>query len=177
MSTAPDDRPSTIEHELRDVQSELVHVRDLYRRLLAEQVRHDRDVYTAARRAAQDDRRAWSDHHFQHIIERSLIPVSGLIYRVQQLPERPGKAQVAELKAAAVDADWTLRSFRKATEAAPDFGARVRAEVTRLRGYIRRAGGELHRAAGDRERDGDRCCCAGCELVRGMDDTREEDTA
>jgi hypothetical protein len=168
--TGEDTASRFVEDELRDVQAELTRTRDLYHRMLQAQVRHDRDVYTDARRKAQDDRIAWADHYFRHLIARSAGPVSDLIYRVQQVPDRPSNAQVADLKAAAAAADWTFQLAQKTVEAQPDFGSRVRVEVSRLRGYIRSAGEALHRAAAGRERDGDRCCCAGCELIRGMDD-------
>jgi hypothetical protein len=89
--TEQDPTAVSVEDQLRDVQAKLTTVRGLYSRMLQERVRHDRDVYTAARRAAQDDRIAWADIHFTHIIAGRHALIRGTRQRIPGGVRRCGR--------------------------------------------------------------------------------------
>lgn len=132
----------------------------------------ERDIYAAARRAAQEDRRAWSDLYFGKLVRDAGQPFRALAYRVMQLGDRPSKQVLEDLRSVARQADARLDYGYQVIEQDPGYGDRVNAEVVRLRAYIHKAGQELHARYGvDAEgRSGSGPCrCPGCELIRNMD--------
>lgn len=133
----------------------------------------ERDIYAAARRAAQDDRVAWRDHYFGALIREVGQPLRALTYRVMQLADKPSKQVMEDLRMAATLADRQLDYGYSVIEADPLYGDRVNAEVVRLREYVRTRGQRLHRQweAAYGARQSGPCTCEGCELIRGMDRT------
>lgn len=144
--------------------------------LLQDQVKHDRAVYTAARREAAEQQLARGGLYLGAIVRRSATPITGLIYRISELSERPGPKVVEELKAAARTAQWTLdgvvtnRVLDEVAERDPEvkLTEAQAAEIQRLRAVIVEQGQHLHTDNGPRT--GHRCECTGCELIRAMDD-------
>lgn len=151
--------------------------------LLQDQVRHDRAVYAAARRAAAEWQSALAGLYLNAAIRKAAAPVSGLIYRISQLPDRPGPKVVEDLKAAARQADWVLdglvrdKALAEIGERDPDvkLANAQAAEIGRLRQVIVEQGQLLHSDSGPRA--GRRCECTGCELIRAMDDVPAEQAA
>lgn len=146
--------------------------------LLQDQVKHDRSVYAAAQRGVAEKRNARGGMYLAAIVRRSAVPITGLIYRISQLPDRPGPKVVEELKAAARSAQWTLDGVvtdEVLTEIAErDPGVRLTemqaAEIARLREFVTEQGRRLHREHADLGSALGRCECPGCELIRSMDD-------
>lgn len=155
-----------------DTEQELARVQTLLARLTMSEAQRERDLYAAARRAAADDRRSWSDHYFGIAVSNALQPVQGLIYRCLNLSERPGRQVAEDIRCAARMADAAVKHGVQVAEADPLYGDKVNAEVVRLRAYITDAAKELHTRYGadPAQRSGDGSCrCPGCELIRGMD--------
>ncbi|MER5902953.1 hypothetical protein ABT150_23080 [Streptomyces mirabilis] len=144
--------------------------------LLQDQVKHDRAVYTAARREAAEQQIAHGGLYLGAIVRRAATPITGLLYRISQLPDRPGSKVVEELRNAARTAEWTLngvvndRVLHEVAERDPEVTlAEAQAdEIQRLRAVIVEQGQHLHTDAGPRTSH--RCECTGCELIRAMDD-------
>lgn len=158
-----------------------------YSSLLQDQVKHDRAVYTAAQRGAVERQNARGGMYLEVIVRRSALPITGLIYRISQLPDRPSPKVVEELKAAARSAQWTLDgvvSSKVLGEIADqDPGVKLTeaqaAEIARLREFIAGLGRKLHAKHGGRgaRESGWRCECSGCELIRAMDDPADIEQA
>lgn len=168
--------PAMLTAWLAAAQAELTRVSNQNSRMLMDQVRHDREVYAAAQRAAQEDRRSWSDLYFGKLVRDSGQPFRALAYRVMQLSDRPGAQVLEDLRSVARQADARLDYGYQVVEQDPGYGDRVNAEVVRLRAYIHKAGQGLHARYGvDAEgRSGPGPCrCPGCELIRGMDVVEE----
>ena len=150
--------------------------------LLQDQVKHDRSVYAAARRAAAEWQSALAGLYLNAAVRKAASPVTGLIYRISQMPDRPGAKVVEELKAAAQQAEWMLdgvvrdAALAEIGERDPDvkLAEAQAAEIERLRTVIVQQGQNLHTDNGPRT--GPRCECPGCELIRAMDDVPVEHT-
>lgn len=146
--------------------------------LLQDQVKHDRAVYAAARREAVEQQMARGGLYLGAIVRRSATPITGLLYRISQLPDRPGPKVIDELRQAARHAQWTLdgvvtdKVLDQVAQRDPDVKLveAQAAEIQRLREFIVTVGQQLHSASSG-PRVNHRCECAGCELIRGMDDT------
>lgn len=154
--------------------------------LLQDQVKHDRSVYAAAMRQAREAVDARGGMYLEAIVRRSALPLTGLVHRVTELPERPGPKVVEELKAAAQRVKWQLDGVvtRSVLDevARTDEGVKLvdaqAAEIQRLRESITAQGHRLHdEHAAAMGRASGRCECPGCELIRSMDDDRETEAA
>lgn len=149
--------------------------------LLQDRVQHDRSVYAAARRSAAEQHSALAGLYLNAAVRKAAVPVTGLIYRISQLPDRPGPKVVEELKGAAQQAEWTLdgvvrdKALAEIAERDPDvkLANAQAAEINRLREVIQAEGRRLHAGHGHRQ-VGHRCECTGCELIRAMDDVPAE---
>ena len=140
-----------------------------YENLLQEQVVHDREVYAAARANAQRDRGGWEATVRRAFHRQYLEPLNVLAYQASILPERPKKADLDPLRNAAPEC---LRMLREPPQDADTrLATQMNAEIQRLRGLVVAAGRQLHSAAGLGEVMS--CRCAGCELIRDMDDVRD----
>lgn len=149
---------------------------DRYMRLLTERRKDSDRTHSAARRKYYEDLlRAIERDQVRYVVERALVPVTGLIYRVHSLGERCSQKKVAELKAAATQADSWLRDARSASNPDQQFAEEAAAEIARLRRYIREAGQRLHTTYAQDTAHG--CECPGCLLIVDMDlvpDGRED---
>lgn len=153
-----------------------------YSNLLQDQVKRDRSVYAAARRAAAEWHSALAGLYLNAAVRKAALPVTGLIYRISQMPDRPSAKVVEELKAAARQAEWALdgvvrdKALAEIGERDPDvkLAEAQAAEIQRLRNVIVQRGQLLHTDNGPRT--GPRCECPGCELIRAMDDAPAEHT-
>jgi hypothetical protein len=144
-------------------------------------------VYTAARREATENLNARGGLYLGAIVRRSATPITGLLYRISQLPDRPGPKVVEELRSAAQTVQWTLdgvvtdRVLGEVAEHDPEVKlteAQV-AEIERLREFVTEQGRRLHAehgGSGARETEW-RCECPGCELIRAMDDVGAPEAA
>lgn len=154
-----------------------------YSTLLQDRVKHDRSVYAAAGRSAREAVNARGGMYLDAIVRRSALPLTGLLYRISELPDRPGPKMVEELKGAARTARWTLDGVvtRKVLDevARTDEGVKLveaqAAEIQRLRGVVTAQAKRLHDEHGTKGTRGNgwRCECPGCEMIRDMDDDRE----
>lgn len=154
-----------------------------YSSLLQDQSKHDRAVYTAASRQAREAVDARGGMYLAAVLRRSALPVTGLIYRISQLPERPGPKAVAELQQAARTVQWQLDGVVTdkmiGEVAVRDEGVKLvdaqAAEIRRLRDVLTAQAKTLHAEHGQRgTRENEwRCECPGCEMIRDMDDDRE----
>lgn len=151
--------------------------------LLQDQVKHDRAVYAAARRESVENLNARGGLYLGAIVRRSATPITGLLYRISQLPDRPGPKVVEELRNAARTAQWALdgvvtnKVLGEVAERDPEvkLTEAQAAELQRLRDVIVKQGQRLHTDSGPRV--GHRCECAGCELIRAMDDMPAQQAA
>lgn len=162
--------------ELDDVRAELAELRGRYDREVNRRPRWERDVYTAARRSAEEDRRAWMEIYLAQLLDRTAPWLRELTYKIGNLPDRPKLADVQTLRQVGRTAEHVLNTYREELASRPDYGRKVRAEVDRLRAYVVGRGSALHASlATDADRDVETyglgaCRCVGCELIRGMDD-------
>lgn len=163
--------------ELSRLHAESRRHENAYSSLLQDQVKHDRSVYSAANRQAREAVDARGGMYLEAIVRRSAQALTGLIYRVSELPERPGPKVVEELKNAAQSVKWQLDGVvtRGVLDevARTDEGVKLvdaqSAEIKRLREVISAEGRRLHAGHSHRQ-TGIRCECTGCELIRAMDD-------
>jgi hypothetical protein len=126
-----------------------------FSRLLQQQVRHDRDVYAAAKRDAWDGVLHNTNLHVKSQAAREL---RHLAFNLTRLPEKPRPVDIEFIRTAARDVTAVLDGI---DVEAP--GTEL-AEVRRLRDALVAAGQQLHKTL---ESDGTgRCRCAGCELIR-----------
>lgn len=152
-----------------------------YSSLLQDQVKHDRAVYAAARREAAEWQSALAGLYLNAAVRKAAVPVTGLIYRISQLTDRPGPKVIEELKGAARQAQWMLdgvvrdKALAEIADRDPDvkLAEAQSAEIKRLREVIQAEGRRLHAGHGHRQ-TGPRCECTGCELIRAMDDVPAE---
>lgn len=143
--------------------------------ILVDQAKRERVVLATTRRNAQDDRRTLAGHYLQALIEGADRPITGLIYRIEQLPERGGVKPVAALKEAARDAKYEISVAQRHRATHPEMVTigMQRAEIARLRDYISSAAAAIHTLLSTRVSG---CDCPGCELLIGMDDVPAEVT-
>jgi hypothetical protein len=170
--------------ELERTQKESRRHENAYSSLLQDQVKHDRAVYTAARREATEQQIARGGLYLGAIVRRAATPITGLIYRISQLPDRPGSKVIEELRSAARTAQWSLdgvvtdKVLDEVAERDPEVKLTEAqgAEIKRLRDVIAEQGQRLHRDYADLGSTLGRCECPGCELIRAMDDVPVEPT-
>lgn len=170
---------------LTQAQAESRRHENAYSSLLQDQVKHDRSVYSAASRQAKEAVDARGGLYLNAIVRRSALPLTGLIYRISELSERPGPKVVEELKSAAQSVKWqldgvvtrsVLDEVARTDEGVKLVDAQV-AEIKRLREFIAAQGRRLHAEHGPRKGGEGRCECTGCELIRAMDDAPAEQAA
>lgn len=165
-----------LNQQLERTQAESRRHENAYSSLLQDRVKHDRSVYAAAHRKQEATQIARSGLYLSALIRRSALPITGLIYRISQLPDRPGPKLVEELRAAARAAQWQLdgvvtdKVIGEIAERDPDvkLTEAQAAEIGRLREVVMAEGRRLHAGHGHRQ-TGPRCECTGCELIRAMD--------
>jgi hypothetical protein len=167
-----------LNREVEQAYAEARRHHNAYSTLLQDRVNHDRSVYAAANRQAKEAVEARGGMYLEAIVRRSALPLTGLVYRVSELPERPGPKVVEELKNAAQRVRWQLDGVvtRGVLDevARTDEGVKLvdaqSAEIQRLREFITEQGRRLHSEHGEKvERVSGRCECPGCDLVRDMD--------
>lgn len=170
-------------HDLSDgcPEDSAAHWRDLYEsadrrateeatkasRLLQEQVRHDRDVYAAARRAAWDEVLFNTNLYVKGGAYRELYDLS---WQLGHIPDKPKPADLMFLSHAAQEVTKALDSI---DVEAP--GTQL-GELRRLRDAVNAAGRRLHAEMVVPD-ETDHCRCAGCELIREvyLSDQEESD--
>lgn len=132
--------------------------------LLMGRARWERNVTAAIRRREWEQVAARDDLYARYEVSKRMIPLDGVLYRVEQLGERASAKQVAALKDAVRDARHLLSLDRTKPDTALLDGAY--AEIERLRQVIAEQARALHEdlAAGEVS-----CHCGGCELIRAMD--------
>ena len=170
-----------LNRELTRVQAESRRHENAYSSLLQDQVKHDRSIYAAASRQAREAVDARGGLYLAAILRRSALPITGLVYRISELPERPGPKVIEELKGAARNAQWRLDGVVTSQVvdevARTDEGVKLveaqAAETQRLRGVITAQAQRLHAEHGPVRGGEGRCECPGCEMLRVMDDDRE----
>ncbi|MCU1615022.1 MAG: hypothetical protein JWO98_2562 [Frankiales bacterium] len=137
--------------------------------LIVAQERRDREARAAARRSVEDDRAAWSQRVLDKYVREALLPITGLIYRIEQLPDRLSPKAMAAFKAATGDTARTVADARRRLDADEELAlvGKQRAEILRLREYVTVAGRTLHKQLTTFSAT---CGCFGCDLIRGMDD-------
>lgn len=170
-----------LNREVEQAHAEARRHHNAYSVLLQDQVKHDRSVYAAASRQAKEAVQARGGMYLEAIVRRSAVPLTGLIYRISELPERPGPKVVEELKNAAQAVRWQLDGV--VTDQVVDEVARTdegvklvdaqAAEIQRLRDVVLAQARRLHDEHGPRRGGEGRCECPGCEMIRDMDDDRE----
>lgn len=151
--------------ELDAIKDDWLHVRNQYSTMLTQQNRWERDVRTAAKREAEDNRRAWSEVYMDALLRQADYPLRVLIERARNITTKPSGRQVEELRQAAVDAADMLKK-RPDTEELKA-AEHWRTEAWRLRDYIRAAARKLHAESGW---NSGTCRCTVCEMTRGMDE-------
>ncbi|WP_406227447.1 hypothetical protein [Streptomyces anthocyanicus] len=172
-----------LNRELERTQRESRRHENAYTSLLQDQVKHDRAVYAAARRAAAEDRIAWAGMYLSHLVAQSAHSINAVINRAAELPDgRIPVEQGRELKAAAERAKWAMSGLVghrqsqleevRQQNAAISLVEKQRQEILRLREFITNLGQRLHAKHGGTNRG--RCECSGCELIRAMDDVPAE---
>lgn len=171
-----------LNQDLERANAEANRYQNAYSTLLQDQVKHDRAVYAAAGRQAREAVEARGGMYLEVIVRRSAVPLTSLIYRVSELPERPGPKVTEELKNAAQRVQWQLDGVvtREVLDevARTDAGVKLvdaqSTEIKRLREFIAEQGKRLHAEHGPRKGGEGRCECPGCELIRSMDDMPAE---
>jgi hypothetical protein len=124
-------------------------------RLLQQQVRHDRDVYAAAKRDAWDEVLRNANLHVKSQAAREL---RHLVFNLTRLPEKPRPVDIEFIRTAARDVTTVLNGI---DVEAP--GTEL-AELHRLRNALTAAGQQLHKVLVPDETG--HCRCRGCELIR-----------
>lgn len=169
-----------LNREVEQAHAEARRHQNAYSMLLQDQAKHDRSVYAAASRQAQEAVQARGGMYLEVIVRRSALPLTGLIHRISELPERPGPKVVEELKNAAQSVRWQLDGVvtRGVLDevARTDEGVKLvdaqSAEIQRLRDVVTAQARRLHDEHGPRKGGEGRCECPGCEMIRDMDDDR-----
>lgn len=146
-----------VQANLKDVQAELTHTRDLYMRLLMNRARDERAARTAMRRETWEQVLNGYDRYIRARAKEELLRLVG---RIEMLPEKPTRKQLDGLRWAAELTKHDLESIEdETTNAAVE-------ELKRLRAKVRE---QAHRIATG-EHDGEYCECPACELIRACDD-------
>lgn len=175
-----------LDRELGRVQAESRRHENAYNSMLQNQVQRDRSAWSAARRAATEDRAAWAGMYLGALVSRSAGHINEVIHRAAELPD--GRVPVdltRALKEAASRAKWQMLGLIGGREQLEEARAqnptislveKQREEILRLRDCINRLGQQLHRKHGSKgtRENGWRCECPGCELIRSMDEPPAE---
>jgi hypothetical protein len=132
--------------------------------LLMGRAQWERDAAAAIRRSEWEKVNTYGAQSARAKARNLVQPVEGVLYRVEQLGERAGAKQVAELKQAVEKARLTLRHF--AVDEATGLEGEAEAEIAQLRAFVMEQGRALHEdvSVGDLP-----CRCRGCALIRAMD--------
>lgn len=170
-----------LNREVAQAQAEARRHHNAYSMLLQDQAAHDRSVYAAARRGAETRHEARAGLYLEVIVRRSAVPLTGLIYRISELSERPGPKVIEDLKYWAQHVqrqlDGVVTREVLSEVARTDEGVRLvdaqSAEIQRLRDVVMAQARRLHDEHGPRKGGEGRCECPGCEMIRDMDDDRE----
>lgn len=133
---------------------------------LAQEARREREMAAVIRGREWRQVQLHGEREAHHRAAELLRPIEGVLYRIEQLGDRAGVKQVAELKTAVRNARHTLTLYAK--PAPPTFDSSPRQETNRLRDYILQRGRAIHREQGT-DRPDEMCRCQGCELIRQMD--------
>ncbi|MFE4826758.1 hypothetical protein [Streptomyces sp. NPDC056672] len=99
---------------------EQIDTRDRYMGLLTSLRHHDDAVRTAATSAFREH----SDRYAQHAVRQHIRPFHALLYRVEQLPDRPSPQQMDGLRSAAVRVRFELKESGPAEDLIDPEGAR-----------------------------------------------------
>ncbi|MGW2056231.1 hypothetical protein ACWCOZ_20350 [Streptomyces sp. NPDC001840] len=99
---------------------EQIDTRDRYMSLLTSLRHHDDAVRTAATSAFRDH----ADRYAQHAVRQHMRPFHALLYRVEQLPDRPGPQQMDGVRSAAVRVRFELKESGRAEDLIDPEGAR-----------------------------------------------------
>lgn len=158
------DEIQKLRERVGSLSAELSRVQDVQSRMQRDRSDWERRVKSAERRTQQDWLQAFGAFYAAHEAERATRYVTGLIYRVEQLPDRPKLDQICGLRSAAEIAKHALTLTRG--EPAEHVFKQAHAEIGRLRTYIRATGQRLHAESG---RDPSGCDCTGCQLIIDMD--------
>lgn len=155
-----------LRNELKDVHSELTRLNDRYMILLKDQAAYQRSVRAAASKSA------WEAVAFKYayfLVAKMKEPFGALCGRIELLPDRPNLDQIERLK-------WHAQDVRKELGEHDNDTSGLVAENRRLRDAVQEQAKLLHERFGYESDRGalstsGRCECAGCELVRSLDDT------
>lgn len=158
-----------------------------YTSLLQDQIKKDRSVWAAARRAAAEDRIAWAGMYLGHLVSRSAGSINEVINRAAELPDGRVPVELTRaLKESAGRAKWQMSGLvghrasqlDEARAQSPSIAlvGKQREEILRLRDFIAAIGQQIHATRGSKgsQSNGWRCECQGCELLRSMDDAPAE---
>lgn len=99
---------------------EQIDTRDRYMSLLTSLRKHDDAVRTAATSAFKEH----ADRYAQNAVREHMRPFHALLYRVEQLPDRPGPRQMEGLRSAAVRVRFELKESGPAEDLIDPEGAR-----------------------------------------------------
>lgn len=139
--------------------------------MLVEREAWRRKAASALQRKAQLERVRIGEVYLAAAIRQGLRPITSLVYRVENLPDRLSPKAMAEFKSAIGDIADVLRVTQQRIDADPQVAllGEQRAEILRLIEYITERGQTLHK---ELSRDGAEigCECPGCELIVGMGD-------
>ncbi|MFE9850255.1 hypothetical protein ACFYPN_15795 [Streptomyces sp. NPDC005576] len=169
-----------LSRELGRVHTEKRTIENAHSNLVADRAKWERSVRAAARRAVADDRIALGGMYLQQLVTRSAGRINEVLHQAAELPDgRASAEQTRALKEAAVRAKWLMSGlvghgqgqFDEARQQnqAISLTEKQREEILRLRNLITTEGQRLHAESGGRG-NRERCECAGCELIRSMDD-------
>lgn len=138
--------------------------------ILMDRAKWERKARSSLQRQAQLDRVRTSQLYLDAAVRDGLHPLTSLVYRVQQLPDRLSPKAMAAFKAAIGDIGYELQVAKRRTETNPGLKllAEQRAETLRLIEHITERGQALHKELATGSDIG--CECPGCELIVGMGD-------
>ncbi|GLY81872.1 hypothetical protein [Actinoallomurus iriomotensis] len=133
--------------------------------LLMDRARWERETAAAIRRREWENVATRDDHYAKAEIQARVQPLDGVLYRIEQLGERAGAADIRALKDAARAARNRIAWAR---DTAPDttLADAAQAETMRLRQVVTEQGRALHAELATGALP---CRCPGCELIRAMD--------
>ncbi|KND38323.1 hypothetical protein IQ63_08175 [Streptomyces acidiscabies] len=109
-----------LNHAYESVLREQIDTRDRYMSLLTSLRKHD-DAVRAASTSAFKDR---ADHYAQYAVRQHMRPFDELLYRVGQLPDRPGSQQMAGLRSSAERVAFQLKQEDRPEDLIDPEGAR-----------------------------------------------------
>lgn len=162
---------SKLHERIAALSAENTRLNDLYMRLLTTRADWERRVASARRREQQEWLRVFGATYAVRDVARVEHYVTGLIYRIESLPDKPGSSQISDLRAAAVTSRQVLKAHQDAPEKAFEL---AHDELFRLRDFVREFGRRTHDESG---RDPNMCDCVGCQILIGMDVIGDDELA